>query len=293
MEHLSRPNPVVWGQAQVLNYGGPVASTGQATQPSPRRSGGQGWWERLLSRLADPVGGSVAFAVRTGDSGAVLPCGNPACHVLPPTRRMHVPLLLLVGSLLPLPAPGQYSGSGEVANWPPTSGRSYVPGNPAPYGGDPGAGSGEPSFDYAMPPSEVWGAGSAQARPLVAYPGGSSAAPGRGAAAGYMAPLAPAVGLPDGGTRGPSTRFGTQGFRFRGDKVPPDGAWQDSVEAPGYQFRPLTPTELDRSSEIDGWRPMSGEKERPAPAREPGSTGQDAFGYRSDTWFRKYYGDRP
>jgi hypothetical protein len=292
MEHLSRPNLVVWGQAQVPDYGGPVASTAQETQSSLRRSGGQSWWKRLLTRLAAPVGSFVAFAVRAGDSGAVLPYANPARHALPPTRRMHVPLFLLVGSLLPLPAPGEYSGSGEVADWPPPSGRNYVSGNPAPYGGDLGAGSGEPSFDYALPPPDAWGAGPASGRP-PAYPGGRSAAPGRGAAAGYMAPPPPAVSLPDGGTRGPWTRSDTQGFRFRGDKGSPDGAWQDSAEAPGYRFRPLTPTELDRSSEIDGWRPMSGEEQRPAPAREAGSTGQDAFGYRSDTWFRKYYGDRP
>jgi hypothetical protein len=292
VENPSRVDLPVWGQARVRDYGCPVAFTVPAVHSSPRCGPGQESRPEVLARSAAFVRGVPWVTVRAAGLPVERPYAMPACQSVLPYRRMSLPLLLLVGSLLPLPAPGQFSGSGEGADWSAPVRRGYVPGDPAAYGREPGSWGEEPSFEYSTP-DDVWGAAAGAASPPGAYPGGAGVVPGRRAAAGNVAPFPPDAASPDGGQQGSWTRPGNQGFRFRGDKGLPDGAWQDSANAPGYRFRPLTPMELDRSSGSDGWRPISGEDRHPGQAREAGPVGPDAYGYQSDTWFRKYYGERP
>ena len=83
------------------------------------------------------------------------------------------------------------------------------------------------------------------------------------------------------------------GYRFRGDDPAGFGRWGAAPYRNGYQFRPLTEQEQQRMSSAARWRMRkpspSGERPRrrdPLPARE-------AYGYQSDGWFNRYYGERP
>jgi hypothetical protein len=98
----------------------------------------------------------------------------------------------------------------------------------------------------------------------------------------------------------PITTSGGQGagasgevFRFRGDKTTQQAPGVESPLAPGYRFRPLTEAEQERAEDVAGWRPLGRDGRRSqAPPQEPPRE-DDAYGYQSDSWFRKYYGDRP
>ncbi len=79
-------------------------------------------------------------------------------------------------------------------------------------------------------------------------------------------------------------------YRFRGEEqLGPVGVpWRG-----GYHFRPLTEQELERGGYAGGWRSAA-----PGPAsveeRPPlGLPADEAFGYEPESWFRRYYGDRP
>jgi hypothetical protein len=82
-------------------------------------------------------------------------------------------------------------------------------------------------------------------------------------------------------------------FKFRGDKALQQAPGVESPLAPGYRFRPLTPAEQQRAEDVTGWRPLGRDGHRShAPSQEVPRE-DDAYGYQSDSWFRKYYGDRP
>jgi hypothetical protein len=79
-------------------------------------------------------------------------------------------------------------------------------------------------------------------------------------------------------------------YRFRGEEeLGPAGVpWRG-----GYHFRPLSEQELERGGFAGGWRSVApgpvGVVERPP----PGLPANEAFGYEPESWFRRYYGDRP
>lgn len=82
-----------------------------------------------------------------------------------------------------------------------------------------------------------------------------------------------------------------EGYRFRGDDSADFGRWGAQPFGNGYQFRPLTEQEQQRQGPGARWRTRepapSGERPRrpdPVPARE-------AYGYQSDSWFDRYYGE--
>lgn len=213
-----------------------------------------------------------------------------------PTRwTMPLPLLLLVGSLLSLSATAQSPAVKAGPDMPVYPGLGYPQGQAGAYGGNLAPRGVEPRFDYALPNLDSgWS-------PRVAPPPGYTPNPGPGdpgyrdlPGAGFAVPSLPGGGAPlQGGRAGPWAGQGVEGFRFRGDKGVPEGLWHESPYAPGYRFRPLTPVELERSSSGDGWRPLGRDDRRVGEGDEPGLRGTDAFGYPSDSWFRKYYGERP
>ncbi len=104
------------------------------------------------------------------------------------------------------------------------------------------------------------------------------------------------IGAPSrpSGYQAPAVRF--QGgappsaYRFRGDEqLGPAGVpWRG-----GYHFRPLSEQERERGGYAGGWRsvapgPVSVEDRPPR-----GVPAEETFGYEPESWFRRYYGDRP
>jgi len=207
---------------------------------------------------------------------------------------MQLPLLLLIGSLVSQPAPAQWPAARSVADHPAGGPRQgTLPG----YGGTfteyPGTQDQGPSFDYVLPrPETNWALDGVQAVPpgQRRYP--SPGDPDYGAPPEQGATAWPKPGT---GPSGPGvwTGQGGEGFRFRGDKESKEGAWVDSKIAPGFKFRPLAPAEMERSSAGDGWRPLGRDDKRPPEPPGLPSDRNDALGYEADSWFRKYYGDRP
>jgi hypothetical protein len=55
----------------------------------------------------------------------------------------------------------------------------------------------------------------------------------------------------------------------------------------------VSPEELERSTGGDGWRPIRPDVRRAAEQGESAPPDADAFGYQPDSWFRRYYGERP
>jgi hypothetical protein len=150
----------------------------------------------------------------------------------------------------------------------------------------------QPSFDYVLPHPDAVRASGVPTSP----PGGASFAPSDGIP-GYWEypgnqPVPPLAAPPGSRGRhaapGPWTGQGPQGYRFRGDAAVSDGLWQELPNAPGFRFRPLSPDELEHTGGTEGWRPLGRDDRRPAEPVGPG-----AYGYGSDSWFGKYYGDRP
>lgn len=94
----------------------------------------------------------------------------------------------------------------------------------------------------------------------------------------------PAVGFQE---RAPAP---SPAYRFRGEEqLGPAGVpWRG-----GYHFRPLSEQELERGGYAGGWRSVAPDpvsvEERPP----PGLPADEAFGYEPESWFRRYYGDRP
>jgi hypothetical protein len=83
-------------------------------------------------------------------------------------------------------------------------------------------------------------------------------------------------------------------YRFRDDKRLDNLPWSETSWHRGYRFRPLTEQERERRRSDAAWR-------RPAPVRAgdpypnvPRDVPVDeAYGYQPDSWFQRYYGDRP
>ncbi len=212
-------------------------------------------------------------------------------------RIMHLSLLFLLGSLASVPAPAQFSAqqAGPAPGARADSGYGSRPASD--YGTRSTPAAVQPSFDYN--PSQPGGGGPSSTAPgYGSYP--NPGEPGYGAL-----PRTTSGAVPGASTQpasGPWTGQAGQGFRFRGDKQPTSGAWQDSPLAPGFRFRPLTPAEQEHAAGSDGWRPTGRDDRRPPPPPPPGYSGSqgeagpgrgDAFGYEADSWFRKYYGERP
>jgi len=216
------------------------------------------------------------------------------CRTVRARPVVHLCLLLLVGLLHPVPASAQPPavGAGPDRSIHPAYG--YPPMSNGAYGAHPQVRGDQPSFEYVVPsPDGSWDPGRAPAPP----PGYT----------GYPSPDAPAYGaLPDLGSLPPALPGGAgpqqgahagtgvaQGFRFRGDKAVSDARWHESPSAPGYRFRPVSPEELERSAGGDGWRPIRPDDRRAAEQGESTPPDADAFGYQPDSWFRRYYGERP
>lgn len=207
-----------------------------------------------------------------------------------PRRRGHVALLVMV--LLSSPPSlaqfdGQPWGAAEAADgglfWDRSFGTQEAPGKD------------DPSFDYPLPTQDAGrGRGGSTWPPpgYNSYPGPTTSGQG-GFQVGveppsYVRDRGSATGRPDDRDLWSGQR--QQGYRFRGDEAPGDSAWEESPDAPGYRFRPLTRAEQERASNTDGWRPLERDKGRPV---ERPTAPPDAFGGRSGSWFSKYYGDRP
>ncbi|MEA3276325.1 MAG: hypothetical protein U9Q81_13750 [Pseudomonadota bacterium] len=80
-----------------------------------------------------------------------------------------------------------------------------------------------------------------------------------------------------------------RGYRFRGDSGSGGaGSWRG-----GYRFRPLTEQEQQRMRSDDGWRPSSIGRPVDRQPRPRAFPAQEAYGYQPDSWFRRYYGERP
>lgn len=209
-------------------------------------------------------------------------------------RTRSLQLLILVGLWLPLLVVAQSPGAGagtELGTYP---AYGYPPGDGIGFGAYPPTRAGEPSFDYPLP-----GPRGALERdpgpvPLPAYPGsdtpGDRSFPGPGSSFPGFSDGRDAYGV---GHPKSGVGLGGEGFRFRGDKQVSDGRWRESPSAPGYRFRPMSPDELERSAGGDGWRPIRRDDRRAAERDEMGPADAGAFGYQSDSWFRRYYGDRP
>jgi hypothetical protein len=64
---------------------------------------------------------------------------------------------------------------------------------------------------------------------------------------------------------------GASQYRFRGDPPAQSQHWGPADTTGGYRFRPLTERESGRQVQMQGWRPIEGERDRPAqPAGAPG-----------------------
>lgn len=227
--------------------------------------------------------GSTRSARTPGGSGAT----RSATWWSLPSRPGHWALLAMV--LLSSPSLAQFDGQPWGGGESPGGGFSWDRG----FRAQAAPSTDAPSFDYPLPPQHAGGdrGGSTWPPPgYSSYPG--PAAPAYGGlqvdveAPSYVRGRGSVTDRPAG--QGPWSGQGQQGYRFRGDEAPGTSAWQESPYAPGYRFRPLTGEE-DRSGATDGWRPIGRSEGRPPEPQRP----SDAFGDRSDSWFGKYYGDRP
>jgi len=95
------------------------------------------------------------------------------------------------------------------------------------------------------------------------------------------------------GLQGPLQSAPAPGYRFRGDTS--DG-FRGQADAPwrsGYRFRPLSEQERQRMDLGTGWRPRSPGPVRERLRRDDPPPAEEAYGYRPDGWFSRYYGVQP
>jgi hypothetical protein len=110
-------------------------------------------------------------------------------------------------------------------------------------------------------------------------------------------PVGPPVGT--GGLPGRSSMRGglppaaARGYRFRGDGPAGFGGWDTAPSRDGYRFRPLTKQEQQRREAGTGWRPRETERSGRQQLRTDRLPGEEAYGYESEIWFRRYYGEGP
>jgi hypothetical protein len=257
---------------------------------------GQG--EPELRGLARPnLSSQVDATVVPGTLGFDQPTSQVSIgrRTVPARRATHLSLLCLVGFLFPVPVGAQSpaGGAGPDRSTRPAYGYPQI--NGGTYGAYPQSGGDEPRFDYVVPtPDDVWNPDRAVVPP-PGYTGYANpdAPDDRGfPGAGSPPPAFSGGGGPNRGAHpGSGVRPGGEGFRFRGDKAVSEGRWLESPSAPGYRFRPVSPEELERSTGGDSWRPIR--RDDPRAAERGDSAPPDAFGYQPDSWFRRYYGERP
>lgn len=219
------------------------------------------------------------------------------CRTAVGHRHRYLPLLILAAFWLPVLAAAQPPGAGVGTDLDAYPAYDYPHGDGGGVGAYPRSRGDEPSFDYPLPSP---GGGFDPERapvPRSAYPGysgpypsGNRSFPGPGSSfpASSAGRDSYGAGYPESGAG-----QGGEGFRFRGDKQVSDGRWRESPSAPGYRFRPMSPEELERSTGGDGWRPITRDDRRAADRGDMGPADAGAVGYQSDSWFRKYYGERP
>lgn len=82
------------------------------------------------------------------------------------------------------------------------------------------------------------------------------------------------------------------GYRFRGDDPAGFGRWGAAPYRKGYRFRPLTEQERRRLGSGTRWRPREPEHAGERPRRPDPLPDREAYGYRSENWFNRYYGGR-
>jgi hypothetical protein len=85
----------------------------------------------------------------------------------------------------------------------------------------------------------------------------------------------------------------TDGYRFRGDDPAGLGRWGAAPYRNGYQFRPLTEQEHQRMSSAARWQARKPSPSGVRPRRPDPPPAREAYGYQSDGWFNRYYGERP
>lgn len=88
-------------------------------------------------------------------------------------------------------------------------------------------------------------------------------------------------------------RSALRGYRFRGDEDDENGNRGSAPWGGGFRFRPLTEKERARRQQETGWRPLDPARTGGRPRRPSRFPEEEAYGYQSDDWFRRYYGDRP
>jgi len=87
-------------------------------------------------------------------------------------------------------------------------------------------------------------------------------------------------------------------YRFRGDQYIGGETWSGESWEGAYRFRPLTEQERKRLRRDPAWRP-SGFSYVPPDLRSGWSETEgndprgETYGYQPDSWFQRYYGERP
>jgi hypothetical protein len=94
-------------------------------------------------------------------------------------------------------------------------------------------------------------------------------------------------------TPGGLPRSALRGYRFRGDDSTAYGNRGPAPWQNGFRFRPLTAQEQARRQSETGWRPLDPPRSRGRPPRSRGFPEEEAYGFQSDDWFRRNYGDNP
>jgi hypothetical protein len=176
------------------------------------------------------------------------------------------------GRALSPPVPARTQSPSELRE----GGRLWVPASPpAPVGRAPS----EYPTDHLLPgvPADRQPGLFEQFRPT---PGSYEASPG------WPGTLDGVAGPTPYGPDGTAEYRFRNGDRFRSD---PGGAatWHR-----GYRFRPLTEQERGRGIARPGWRPLQADPQPPAQGPPPSLPElQDAYGYREDGWFGRYFGN--
>jgi hypothetical protein len=98
---------------------------------------------------------------------------------------------------------------------------------------------------------------------------------------------------PDRLRRGEVPPAQLHGYRFRGDGPSGYGGWGAVPGRGGYQFRPLTEQERQRSGLGSVWRPRESGRPQERPRPPDPLPAEEAYGYEADSWFNRYFRGRP
>lgn len=164
----------------------------------------------------------------------------------------------------------------------------YLPGDlpewvPDPYGSAPYPGA-DPTFGVEPIPGGRYGA----------YPSPHGQAPSR-MDQGWK----PDIGSVPGDAypqqfrmRGGLPPAAAPAYRFRGDRPTGFRAWGAPPQGYGYQYRPLTEQERQRRGDETRWRPWEQARSPDAPPHPDPLPAREAYGYESENWFNRYFGER-